>query len=190
MDNFDKNIPRTVGALMRDLYRPDYPDYIMRLLNQVKGWLTRTYRIDDVDLPYWEVLREDPEFLFGQLNWLSEKAALLPAVTPPPPQAEAVVLSLGEVDLTDAMRLTVDYSLIFSENKCRRVWIVSDCWIPFDILAYGDHIKAMDQRGITIRFIIATAWGWVEMPVSALAQRPLPGSSSSDGGRRRRRDDD
>ena len=76
--NFDKVTPLTVGSLMRSLSKPDYPEYILHLLAQVKSWLTKTYRIDGTDLPYWEVLREDPELLYGELSWIESKAALLP----------------------------------------------------------------------------------------------------------------
>ena len=179
----DSPTPLTVSSLMRSMLNPDYPSHIVRLLNQVKGWLTKSFRLDGLDLPYWEAIREDPDMFFGELSWLEAQAALLPAITPPAPRPEAAVLSLGEVDLTDAMRLAVDYSLIFSREVCRRVWIVSDCWIPFDVLEYSDHIKAMAEHGISLRFLVA-----------ALGKVQLPGSSSSDGGagrnRRRRNDDD
>ncbi len=192
-DNFDKFEPLTAASLMRSIYAPDYPPHIRRLLEQIKGWLPRTYRIDDVDLPYWEAVRDDPDRFFSKLDWLESEAALLPALTPPPAQPEAVVLCLGEADLTGAMRLAVDYSLIFSKNMCRRVWIVSDCWIPFDVLEYSDHIRAMSEQGISLRFLIVSLWGWVEMPISSIGQKQFPGSSASDGGsgrNRRRRDDD
>ncbi len=188
----DKLPPLTVSSLMRTMSAPDYPAHIVRLLNQVKSWLPSSFRLDGVDLPYWEVVREDPDRLFNELAWLCPLAALLPSVTAPPPQAEAVVLSLGEVDLTGAMRLAVDYSLIFSKNTCRRVWIVSDCWIYCDVAEYADHIRAMIESDISLRFVLVTPWGWVETPISALADRPSAPPSSDDGrGRnRRRRDDD
>jgi hypothetical protein len=192
-NNFDKITPLTVGSLMRSLSKPDYPEYILHLLAQVKGWLTRTYHIDGEDLPYWEVLREDPELLYGELSWLESNAALLPAATQPRPQAEAVVLYLGEADLTDAMRLAVDYSLIFSKGLCRRLWIVSDCWIPFDVYEYTDHIRAMTEKGITLRFLVTTPWGWIEIPAVSLGELQIPGSSAADGGTgrsRRKKDDD
>ncbi len=192
-DNFDQFSPLTAASLMRSLYTPDYPPHIRRLLGQIKAWLTRPHRIGDEDLPYWEAIREEPETFFNRLDWLESEAALLPSLTPPPPLPEAVVLCLGEADLTGAMRLAVDYSLIFSKNVCRRVWIVSDCWIPFDVLEYGDHIRAMLDRGINLRFLVVSPWGWFEMPVSSVGEIQLPGSSSSDGGNgrnRRRREDD
>lgn len=193
--NFSDNpTPLTVSSLMRNLLNPDYPPHIIKLLNHVKGWLTKSFRLDGLDMPYWEAIREDPDMFFGELSWIESQAALLPAMTPPSPQAEVVVLYLGEVDLTDAMRLAVDYSLIFSHNVCRRVWIVSDCWIPFDVLEYSDHIKAMAEHGISLRFLVVTPWGWVELPIAALGKVQLPGISSSDGGtgrnRRRHNDDD
>ncbi|MGI6075506.1 MAG: hypothetical protein ACOYD9_03980 [Pyramidobacter sp.] len=193
MDDFEKQIPLTVRSLMRSINRPDYPDYITRLLAQVKGWLTKTFVIDGVELPYWEALDDDPEALYEELSWIESQAALLPSAVPPEPMPEAVVLYLGEADLRDAMRLAVDYSLIFSKNRCRRVWIVSDCWIPFDIYEYADHIKAMAEKGVTLRFLVVTPWGWVELPAAAVGKIQFPGSSASDSGSgrsRRKKEDD
>lgn len=193
MDNNDKQIPLTVHSLMRSINRPDYPDYIARLLVQVKGWLTRTFVIDGMELPYWEAVRDDPEALYDELSWIDSQAALLPAAVPPEPKPEAVVLYLGEADLTDALRLAVDYSLIFSKNRCRRVWIISDCWIPFDVYEYADHIRVMEEQGVALRFMVVTPWGWLEIPAASVGKLQIPGSSSSDGGtgrNRRKKEDD
>lgn len=192
-ENDDYKIPPlTVSSLMRTMSAPDYPAHIVRLLNQVVGWLPRTFRLDGADLPYWEYAREDPDGLYDELSWLVPMAALLPSAAAPPSMAEAVVLSLGEFDLTGAMRLAVDYSLIFSKGACRRVWLVSDCWIYCDVAEYADHIKAMSESDISLRFVLITPWGWVEVPVSSLAGQPSapPGSDDSRGRNRRRRDDD
>lgn len=192
-ENYPDQNPLTIGSLMRSMMTPDYPAYVVKLLEQVKGWLTQTFRLDGVDMPYWELLREAPDILFDQLNWLEHSAALLPASAPPPAMAEAVILSLGEVDLTGAMRLAVDYSLIFSRSACRRVWIVADCWIFCDIAEYGDHIKAIRDSGVSLRFLLVTPWGWLEVPIAAVGSSSLPASSSPDDGRnrgRRRKDDD
>ena len=189
-ENYPDRPPLTVGSLMRSMMTPDYPTHIVRLLEKVKSWLPQTFRLDGIDMPYWEIMREAPDMLFEQLNWLEQTVALLPSTVPPQPQAEAVVLSLGEVDLTGAMRLAVDYSLIFSHSVCRRVWIVTDCWIYCDLAEYADHIKAMNDSGISIRFILVTPWGWIEVPISAISTGQLPGSSSDDArGRNRRRKD-
>ena len=191
-EDFSQDQPLTVGALMRGMCAPDYPSHIVRLLKQVQSWLPKTYRVDGIDMPYWEAMRDAPDIFFSELEWLEQRVALLPALTPPPPQPEAVVLTLGEVDLTGAMRLSVDYSLIFSNKLCRRVWIVTDMWIPCDVIEYSDHIRAMTAGGISLRFMLVTPWGWLEIPVSSLGSRQLPGSSAPDGGRGcgRRRDDD
>ena len=163
-EDFSQDQPLTVGALMRGMCAPDYPSHIVRLLKQVQSWLPKTYRVDGIDMPYWEAMRDAPDIFFSELEWLEQRVALLPALTPPPPQPEAVVLTLGEVDLTGAMRLSVDYSLIFSNKLCRRVWIVTDMWIPCDVIEYSDHIRAMTAGGISLRFMLVTPWGWLEIP--------------------------
>ena len=189
--NHSDRQPLTVGSLMRSMMTPDYPTHIVRLLEKVQSWLTQTFRLDGIDMPYWEVMRDAPDTLFEQISWIERSVALLPSTVPPPPQAEAVVLSLGEVDLTGAMRLAVDYSLIISNSACRRVWIVTDCWIYCDVAEYSDHIKAMNNSGIAVRFMLVTPWGWIEVPISAISSSRLPGASPDDGrGRNRRRKDD
>ena len=47
----DSPTPLTVSSLMRSMLNPDYPSHIVRLLNQVKGWLTKSFRLDGLDLP-------------------------------------------------------------------------------------------------------------------------------------------
>ena len=183
--------PITVEKIMRSLTTPDYPNYIAKLLKQVKNWIAKPHKLDDYDLPYWEVLHEAPEMLFDDLTWVEEYAALLPSDVPPKPMPEAVVLTLGEADLTNAMRLAVDYGLIFSKRACRRVWIVTDCWIPFDVLEYADHIKAMLENGVSLRFLLSSLWGWVELPVSAIGDLNIRGTGLDENrGRFRRRSDD
>ena len=71
----DSPTPLTVSSLMRSMLNPDYPSHIVRLLNQVKGWLTKSFRLDGLDLPYWEAIREDPDMFFGELSWLEAQAA-------------------------------------------------------------------------------------------------------------------
>jgi len=189
----DNISPITFNSLMRNMLTPDYPAHIVKALNLISSWLPQTFRSDGIDMPYWEVMREDPELLFSKLSWLESYVALLPSETPPPSQPEAAVITLGEVDVTGAMRLSVDYSLIFAKEHCRRVWIISDCWIPCDVIEYSDHIRAMVDNGISLRFMLVTPWGWMEIPVSALAGRSIRGSSNSDNGRgrgRRRNEDD
>ena len=63
-DFSDAPTPLTVSSLMRSMLNPDYPSHIVRLLNQVKGWLTKSFRLDGLDLPYWEAIREDPDMFF------------------------------------------------------------------------------------------------------------------------------
>ena len=187
-DGLDPDI--TAASFMRSLLKPDYPDYIIRLLNQVKGWLTKTFQIDGINMPYWEIMRANPDALFNELSWIESKVALLPSPVPPAPQAEAVTLYLGELDTYEALRLAVDYSLIFSKGACRRMWIVTDSWVTVDVLGFKDHINAMQENGIALRFLIVTPWGWVEFPVSSLGKIELPPFDDERGKRRRRNDSD
>lgn len=165
----DDQEPLTAGDLLRSLSDEDYPIYILKLLNQVKGWLTQSFHIDGYDqsVSYDILLREDPEALYGQLKWLEAKVTLLPAMSRPAVHPEAVVLGLGEINQDDIMRDAVDYSLIFSRGECRRVWVISDCWIPFDVLPYAAHLQAMLNASISFRFLMITPWGWVELPITS-----------------------
>jgi hypothetical protein len=42
--------------------------------------------------------------------------------------------------------------------------MISDTWIIGDILAYIPHIKALMARGIQLRFMLVTPWGYSEIP--------------------------
>ena len=66
--NHSDRQPLTVGSLMRSMMTPDYPTHIVRLLEKVQSWLTQTFRLDGIDMPYWEVMRDAPDTLFEQID--------------------------------------------------------------------------------------------------------------------------
>lgn len=185
--------PLMAGDFLRSLSTPDYPEYILRLLGQLRNWLTQSFSVDGFPdrVSYDRLLQEDPEQLYGTLNWLEDWLVLLPSQSRPPLREEALVLGLGEANLDDIMRLAVDYGLIFARERCRRIWIVSDCWIPFDVNLYSDHLRALAAAGLSLRFLMVTPWGWLELPVLSSLKLGFRRFSLRDycGDSRRREDD-
>lgn len=165
----DSERPRfsSFGDLVGTPQKLDYPDWILRLIKEVSSWLTERFPWEGLPqgLAYDEMLHEDPEVFFDRLKWLHQHAMVLPADGPMEPYREAVALWIGELSLDEPLRAAVDYSLLFSQGQCERVWILTDCWIPCDVDAYSEHIQAMTQRGVVLRFIMMTPWGWIELPL-------------------------
>ncbi len=191
-DRFDDQEPLMAGDFLRSLSTPDYPDYILGLLEQIRDWLTRSFHLEGYPdrVRYDQLLEEDPEQLYSTLDWLESHMALLPARDHPPVREEAVVLGLGQADLDDIMRMAVDYGMIFARDRCRRIWVVSDCWIPFDVTPYTDHLQALNAAGVTLRFLMVTPWGWLELPLLEGQQEGFRYLSLRDYGNRRPSEDD
>lgn len=166
---FDKEVPATANELLNAVHKPDYPEYITKLMSQLRGWLPKKFKIDGREMTYAEAFREDPDMFLEQLSWVEDFVTLLPAEERPEIKEEVVALSLGEADLHEVFRFAIDSSLIFSRGKCRRTWIISDCWIPFDVFEHGDYIREMRENGISLRFLLVTPWGWMELPVATVS---------------------
>jgi hypothetical protein len=49
------------------------------------------------------------------------------------------------------------------------VWVLSDTFIFWDVIHYAAHVNALQEQGITLRFILVSPWGWVEIPLSGEA---------------------
>ncbi|EEX48570.1 hypothetical protein GCWU000246_00816 [Jonquetella anthropi E3_33 E1] len=155
------------GSLMGSPNKLDYPDWTIKLTRQISGWFSQRFTLSDgYEAPYDEAVRSEPELLFDRLNWVNDHACLLPSSRRPRPRDEAAVVWLGEVDLDGAMRWALDYALLFSGRRCRRAWILTDCWIPCDVLDYSDHIASLADQQIVLRFLLITPWGWLELPLS------------------------
>ena len=47
---------------------------------------------------------------------------------------------------------------------------MSDTFIFDDVVRYAAHVDALTEQGVTLRFILVTPWGWVELPLNAIGK--------------------
>lgn len=151
--------------------KPSVPDYVHKMLNEVQTWLSGAMNdeaaVDLLDIATGGADRNHPgdiEYLFDQLEWAAGYADVIPATHEAPSHEEAVILSVGPIVLDEGMRMMVDHAALFAAETCRRVWMISDTWVIGDIMVYMPHIRALAERGIELRFMLVTPWGYSEIP--------------------------
>lgn len=174
LDNRNKGELWTVGDVLSAMSgegAATMPDYVMRMVRDVQAWLAGALldenRGDLLDIATGSADRgysTDIDYLFSQLEWSFAYADVIPAVHEIAGREDAVVLSVGPVVLDEGMRMMVDHAALFAAGHCKRVWIISDTWIMGDILSYMPHIRVLAARGIELRFLLVTPWGWSEIP--------------------------
>ena len=191
IDKNDNSHDLTVGDVLRAMSKPHYPEYILKSVEQIGSWMREcltgpTLSEDD--------FRADYDRLYGQLEWMrdhvdflgedSQEEELQESVT-----SEAVVISLDIGVQEEAIRMAIDHAAIFNPGKCRRIWLLSDSWIPGEIFRYGKHIRALEDRGVSFRFILVTPGGWTEIPLFDDASVPRRNLGMNDYARRLPRGD-
>nr|WP_321499582.1 hypothetical protein [uncultured Dethiosulfovibrio sp.] len=163
-DKSDDSRNFTVGDVLKAMSKPHYPEYILKSVEQVGNWMRECLVSSDRSE---EDFRADYDKLYGQLEWMKdhvdflgeddeEKAGLA---------SEAVVISLDVGIQEEAVRMAIDHAAIFNPGRCRRIWMISDSWVPGEVFRYGRHIKALEERGVSFRFILVTPGGWTEIPL-------------------------
>lgn len=161
----------TVGDLLKAMAGPTQPPFVIRLVSVVQDWMASAMysdadgQADDFFQSFADRKIADPETLFGQLEWMERHADVLPAPYAPAGHEDVVVLCVGPVDFDEGMRMTVDHAALFGRATCKRVWIVSDSWMIGEVARYAQHIKALENYGVQLRFLLVTPWGWVEIPL-------------------------
>ncbi|MCF7935210.1 MAG: hypothetical protein K9L28_02550 [Synergistales bacterium] len=162
----------TVGQVLRAMEGPECPPYIRSLVAQVQEWMiTNTVQdgfLSEDELPGMGERRfqGDPESLLGKIDWVTSYADLLPP-SEGIGQREAVVLALGPMDVDEGLRMAVDHAALFSQGRCKKVWLLCDNWIAGDVMRYQRHLLELARRGVEIRALLVTPWGWTEIPCSA-----------------------
>jgi len=161
----------TVGDVLDAMSSPRIPDFMTGVVREVRTWLasaiSEEYPLDPVDYASGDADRQAPaelEYLFERLEWVSSHADLIPTTKATGRREDAVVLSVGSIPLDEGLRMMIDHAALFGREACRRVWVVSDAWVIGDVLLYMPHIKALRDRGVEIRFLLVTPWGYSEIP--------------------------
>ncbi len=168
---YDEDGVWTVGDVINAMTGAVYPWYIGRILNQIQKWLSSALAgespFDQDDLLGWGSDRPvplDQELLMNELEWVTPIVDLIPSARFVGTREEAIVLSFGPIILDEGLRMAIDHGALFARGQCKRIWVISDSWIIADIAAYKDHLKAMRDMGVDMRFMLVTPWGWTEVP--------------------------
>ena len=91
---------------------------------------------------------------------------VIPNSDMPDGKPDTVIVSITPPDYESGLRTAIDYAAVFNRQTCKRVWIISDAFVFDDVVKYSAHVDALSEQGITMRYILVTPWGWVELPLS------------------------
>ena len=168
----------TVGELLSAISENEYPQYILEAINTVREWMNEVTENDsdsnDDDI-FAAIFGENYDegaggidSLIERLETLEEYADIIPNAKKLEGKADAVIVSITPPDYESGLRAAIDYAAVFNRNKCRRVWIISDTFIFDEVIKFSPHVDALAEQGITLRYILVTPWGWVELPLSGM----------------------
>ena len=173
----------TIGDLLSAISETEYPQYIIDALAHVQGWMRETVNAPaEKGMDPFTALFEggsdeeeetdNIENLFERLEGLERYVDLIPNSHRPEGHEDVVIVSVMPSDYESGIRTAIDYAAIFNRPQCKRVWILSDTFAFDDVARYAAHVDALTKQGISMRFILVTPWGWVELPLSgALAAK-------------------
>ena len=180
--NRDKRKPAnniTVNQLLSAISNSEYPEYVLETVGRVREWMSdmisrqeHEQEHDEQDIfealfgQFFEEEGSGLMSLFSRLDDLREFADILPGRQEPAGKPDTIVISITPPDYESGLRAAIDYAAVFNRPKCKRIWIISDTFIFNDIIKFSPHVDALSEQGITMRFILVTPWGWVELPLS------------------------
>ena len=167
----------TISELLSDATEREYPQYILDAISRVQEWMRDVTDGDDDDDSGDDIFsaifgenyddgNAGIEALIERLDGLGEYADVIPCAKTPEGKSDAVIISITPPDLESGLRSAIDYAAVFNRNTCKRVWIISDIFILDDVMKFSPHVDALSEQGITLRYILVTPWGWVELPLS------------------------
>ena len=164
-----------MSELLSSISENEYPQYILDAISRVQEWMKdMTEDNDDSDDDIFSAIFgenfEDGnpgiEALIERLDDIGEYADILPNPKTPEGKSDAVIISITPPEYESGLRSAIDYAAVFNRNTCKRVWIISDTYILDDVMKFSSHVDALSEQGITLRYILVTPWGWVELPLS------------------------
>ncbi len=164
----------TVNELLSAISQNEYPQYILDAIERVRLWIRDS--LNDPDNSNYDPLAAMFENDFDEggnlsdlvfrMSDLEESVDILPNVKAPEGKPDTIVMSITPPDYESGIRTAIDYAAVFNRLKSKRVWIFSNAFILEDIIKYSHHVDALADQGISLRFILITPWGWVELPMS------------------------
>lgn len=166
-DKKDDSRNLTVGDVLKAMSKPHYPEYILKSVEQIGAWMKECLTNSDRSE---EDFRADYDKLYDQLEWMRDHVDFLGEEEEEGKEgervaSEAVVISLDVGIQEEAVRMAIDHAAVFNPGRCRRIWMLSDSWVPGEVFRYGRHIKVLEDRGVSFRFILVTPGGWTEIPL-------------------------
>ncbi|MBR1487036.1 MAG: hypothetical protein IJ597_07280 [Synergistaceae bacterium] len=181
--NVGKKQPEIMmSELLSAISETEYPDYIIEAANIVQNWMNDAInksKQEPEDKPteieifsefFGSDFTEDEtgsiEDLYSRLSSLEEFADVIPNSKKSNNKSETIIISLASPDYEGGLRAAIDHAAIFSRGKCRRVWIISDAFVLDEVVRFMPYVDALAEQNITLRFLLVTAWGWVELPLS------------------------
>lgn len=175
----DKKPATTIGEFLSAISENEYPQYILDVIGRVREWMTEMTEEeeDSNEEDIFSAIFGDSfeygvrsiEGLLGRLEDIREYADIIPNTRQPEGKSDAVIISITPPDYESGLRSAIDYAAVFNRGKCRRVWIISDTFIFDEVIKFSPHVDALAEQGITLRYVLVTPWGWVELPLSGLA---------------------
>mgnify|MGYP006916024691 CR=1 FL=1 len=180
-DQQNKQPEIMISDLLTAISENEYPQYILEAIEKVRAWintaLNRVTREDDENTDTFTEFFGDEfddeeggiEELFKELKSLAQYADVIPGGNKASNNKEdTIIVSLAPPDYDSGLRAAIDCAAVFHRPHCKRVWLLSDTFIFNEIIKYIPHVDALNEQGITLRFILITPWGWVELPLSEM----------------------
>ena len=166
-----------MSDLLSAISESEYPDFILNAVEQVQEWMKEmitpeTERDDEADMfralfQFDEEEEDNISKLISRLEGVKEYADVIPNMDMPDGKPDTVIVSITPPDYESGLRTAIDYAAVFNRENCKRVWIISDTFIFDEAAKFIHHVDALNEQGITLRYILVTPWGWVELPLSA-----------------------
>ena len=156
----------------------EYPNYIIEAAGIVRDWMNDAIKRNessetephDIFSEFFGENLEDEagslEDLYSRLSSLEEFADVIPNSKKSGDKSDTIIISLASPDYEGGLRTAIDHAAIFSRGNCRRVWIFSDSFVLDEVVRFIPHVDALTEQEISLRFLLITPWGWVELPLS------------------------
>ena len=168
-----------ISDLLTAISENEYPQYVLEAIEKVRAWINKAINRatheetnnDALTEFFGDDFIEDDggiEELFADLKSLAEYADVIPGINKANSKEDTIIVSLAPPDYDSGLRTAIDCAAVFNRPHCKRVWILSDTFIFNEIIKYIPHVDALNEQGITLRFILVTPWGWVELPLSEM----------------------
>ena len=171
-----------MSELLSAISETEYPAYIIEAARIVREWMNDAInknKNEDGENEFTNVFAEffgqnfddddetgSIEDLYSRLSSIEEFADVIPNSKKSGDKSDTIIISLDSPDYEGGLRAAIDHAAIFSRGKCHRVWIISDNFVFGEVANFIPHVDALAEQGITLRFLLVTPWGWVELPLS------------------------